>query len=173
MILVSDITQLINEFKRKGIYNQHHLLIGIDGFLGAGKTYLANQLGKVLGLNDIKVIDLDDNKKKYFSRNQGSIINCDFKKLKEDITNFRKKTSVIFSSVCLLQILKKIDVFPNVHVYIKKMAKPVGGASDTWRDEDDCMFMDDIGEWEKHEISRTLKFDSQINTVDGSVKCFV
>lgn len=162
----NNIEQLVAELKNKKLCDKK-ILVGIDGFLGTGKTNLSNTLKTVFGANCINVIDIDDKEKIYYLRNNGSIIkHTDFNKLKNDIINFKRKTSVIFSSICLLKILKTINVPPDIYVYIKRMAKPVGRATDTWQDEYDCTFEDNINSWEDNEITKTLKFDNQTNTVN-------
>lgn len=162
----NEIKRLADELKNRGVCSKN-FLIGIDGFLNAGKTCLAKSLNDVLGGNCINVIDIDDEEKDYYPRNRGSIIKyTNFNKLKMDIIHIQHKTSVIFSSACLLQILKGINTSPDIHIYVKRMAKPVGRAPDTWQDEYDCTFKGDINEWENNEISEALRFDSQTNTVD-------
>ena len=80
-----DIKQLADELKNIGICNKK-FIVGIDGFLEAGKTFLANNLRDILGANYINVIDIDDKERKYYPRNRGSIIKyTDFKKIKGDI----------------------------------------------------------------------------------------
>lgn len=151
----SDIKQLVDELKIREVCSKN-LLIGIDGFLGAGKTYLADNLGKILGVNCANIIDIDDKERNYYPRNNGSIIKyTDFNKLKNDIINIQRKTSVIFSTACLLQILKEINISPDVYIYVKKMAKHIDRAPDTWLDQDNCTFEGDINEWGKQGLSET------------------
>ena len=149
--------QLVDELKNREICSKN-LLIGIDGFLGAGKTYLADDLVEILGTNCVNTIDIDDEEKNYYLQKKRSIIKyTNFDKLKNDIINLQRKTSVIFSSACLLQILKKINISPDIHIYIKKMAKCVGCAPDKWIDEDNCTFEGDINKWGKQGLSERLE----------------
>jgi len=160
----NDVKQLADELMIRKVCSKK-FLIGIDGFLGAGKTRLADNLLKILDTNCVNVIDIDDEEKNYYPRNKGSITkNIDFIKLKNDIINIQ--TSVIFSSTCLMQILEKIGISLDVYVYIKRMAKYYKNAPDIWLDEDDCTFMGDVNEWEEHEISKALKLNNQINPFD-------
>lgn len=57
--------QLVDELKNREICSKN-LLIGIDGFLGAGKTYLADDLVEILGTNCVNTIDIDDEEKNYY-----------------------------------------------------------------------------------------------------------
>lgn len=157
----NNIEQLANELKNRGVCSKN-FIIGIDGFFGAGKTYLADHLAKILGTDNVNIIDIDNKEKSYYPSNSSFAIEyIDFDKLKSDIINIQRKTSIIFSSACLLQILGKIKISPDIYIYVKRMAKCVGRYPETWRDKDVCIFEGDVNEWENNEVSKTLKFDSQ------------
>lgn len=75
--------QLVDELKNREICSKN-LLIGIDGFLGAGKTYLADDLVEILGTNCVNTIDIDDEEKNYYLQKKRSIIKyTNFDKLKK------------------------------------------------------------------------------------------
>lgn len=138
-----NVRQLADELKNRGVCSKN-FLIGIDGFFGAGKTYLAKELGNALNIN---VINID----KYLIKNkEGSVKNIDLEKLKKDIISMGKKGSLIIEGACLLSIFELIDIKYNLLIYIKRI-KRVSSFYSFWRDKDECEYDGDIKEKIKQE----------------------
>jgi hypothetical protein len=139
-----------------------NLIIGVDGFSDSGKTtFVKNFLQKKL---QIETIFLDD----YLIKNKGAyFINLRIDNLKQRVSSLSKsKLPFIIEGVCLLKILKEINITYDVLIYIKRTSKTLCSTPNLWRDEDNCTFAGDIDEWEKHEISQTSKYDSKANLID-------
>lgn len=99
-------------------------LIGIDGFLGAGKTTLAEKLS-----GDIvcRFISLDN----YLNKNKGTYLdNINYRKLSRTVSS--QSGSLIIEGICLLSILKRCSIMPNILIYIKRFDK-----NGIWIDEDE------------------------------------
>jgi hypothetical protein len=153
--------KILKVLKEK-INRKTNLIIGVDGFFGSGKTnFVKNFLQKKL---QIETVFLDDY---LIEKRGGYFINLRIDNLKQHVSSLLKsKLPFIIEGVCLLKILKEINITYDVLIYIKRMSKALGSASNLWCDEDDCTFAGDIDEWEKHEISRTLEYDSKANSID-------
>jgi len=100
--------------------------IGIDGFMGSGKTYLAEQLEENI---NAKRIELDS----YLVRGgkgDGYLNRFDFEKLITDYRNALLGGSVVFiDGICLLDVISKIGINLDRSIYIKKL-----GSNDYWYD---------------------------------------
>lgn len=168
IINFENILQIVEVLKGQDLRNKK-IIIGIDGFAGAGKTTLAKDLRDSLGINSINVIDIDDGE--YYPRGKGGIIEyIDFTKLKKDITN--SQISVCFVSVCLLQIFEKIKIIPDIHIYIKKMAARIGSAPDLWRDENDCTFEAD-NQWAKTLKKEDVQYHQRYKPHEKADYCYL
>jgi len=87
--------------------------IGIDGVPGAGKTTIAEMLARE---NDVTLISFDS----YLDRDKGGFEeNIDFITLKKDIKKAQLKgRKVIIEGNLLINILKKIEIAPQIVMYI-------------------------------------------------------
>ena len=86
------------------------LVVAIDGELGAGKTTLASELSRI---HNYSCIHLDD----FLQQEQGMFVNA------IKLSELRKalhvaKRPLIIEGICLLQILRLLDVSPSVHVFL-------------------------------------------------------
>lgn len=113
------------------------LMIGIDGYDGAGKTTLGNKISKLL---NIEHIDID----KYIIKKGNDFINnINDKKLVEDISSFDRR-KLIVSGICLLKILRRNNINLDILIYVKRY----DSTGTYWQDEEDCMLqgnpMDEI-----------------------------
>ena len=91
------------------------LVIAIDGWPGAGKTFLAETLARAL---EIPTFDLDS----YVLKNQGEYLErIKFDELKESINNAGDQ--FILSGVFILDVFAKIELKANLHIYVKQMSK--------------------------------------------------
>lgn len=85
-------------------------IVSIDGVDGVGKTTLSAKIAKELSLS---IIELDD----FVQENQDGYVNyIDYDRLLKKIVS--NKYSVI-EGICVLQVLNKIKIKPDVRVYIK------------------------------------------------------
>ncbi|MFQ5863424.1 MAG: P-loop NTPase fold protein, partial [Candidatus Brocadiales bacterium] len=119
-------SELMNTLKAKGVMN-NFMVVGLDGVYGAGKTTLAKNLAEKLSS---EIIELD----KFVARGQGGYVEyINYSSLKQAIDGARKQeTSVIVDGVCLLKVLRRIDVKLDILIYVKQM-RPDG----SWLDEDE------------------------------------
>lgn len=109
-------------FAIRGILKRDQFnLIAIDGYCGQGKTFLA---GKLSSNFEIPCIELDTSN--YLHKNNGGYIDwIKYDHLKEELEKLQKgKKSIIVEGICVLDILKKINFTPSIHIYIKKL---IGG----------------------------------------------
>ena len=84
--------------------------VSVDGVDGVGKTTLSTKIAQELCLSNI---ELDD----FVQKNQGGYINhIDYDRLLKKI-NANKP--VVVEGICVLQILQRIQIRPNVRIYIK------------------------------------------------------
>lgn len=155
-----NIEDITFELKKIGVCNKKQI-VGVDGFLGAGKTCLADNIKNNFNNNSIAILDIDDKKKNYYKHNKGSVLKyTNFDKIKKDIMNC--KTSIFIVSICLFQIFEKININPDLSIYVKRMAKRVGKAPDSWLDENDCTYKNDVDKWVSNEKS---SYGAQLNKI--------
>jgi len=127
---INEIVELING----GTYQ----LICIDGVDGAGKSTLAKNLSESLGVN---CITLDD----YVENEKGSYVEfLDLDRLNEALSYPLKP--IIIDGICLLDVLSRIGISPDLLVYVKRMS-----SYGSWRDEDVCEITEDIEEFIRKE----------------------
>ncbi|MFP3984343.1 MAG: NB-ARC domain-containing protein [Desulfurivibrionaceae bacterium] len=87
-------------------------IVSIDGVDGVGKTTLSAKIAKELCLS---TIELDD----FVQENKGGYVNyIDYDRLLDKIIS--NKFAVI-EGICVLQVLNKIQIQPDVSVYIKEI----------------------------------------------------
>ncbi len=84
-------------------------LIAIDGYHGVGKSTVAREVATRL---DLPCVHLDD----FLLRNRGSFLKC----LKyEELSSSLHSRPLVVEGVCLLAVLDRIGVIPNVVVYVR------------------------------------------------------
>lgn len=104
-------------------------IIGIDGFMTAGKTTLAKCLSKLL---DADIVSTDDHGKPKRNDN-GYVERLDLTRIKNSVEkSIRAGRRVILEGVCLRLVIadSAISTDSTVHVYVKKISKN----SDIWYD---------------------------------------
>jgi hypothetical protein len=84
-------------------------LIAIDGYPGAGKSTVAREVAARLG---VQCVHLDD----FLLRNRGSFLKC--LKYAELAASLHSRPLVV-EGVCLLAVLDRIGVIPDVVVYVR------------------------------------------------------
>jgi hypothetical protein len=94
------------------------LRIVIDGDPGAGKTTLAKEMASDLSARRISIDD-------YWAGNGDAyLLQLNFDALRNDILNGDSKT--IIEGICVLQVMTKIEVGHDFHVFIKRLNGFVG-----------------------------------------------
>ena len=109
MKVTSDILDIIKEVKRKNAR-----LIIVDGVNGSGKSTLAGEIAKKLGLLHINLDDYIEKNRGYFAK----YIKYDL--LKNEIDN--TISPFIIEGVCVLNILKNLNIKHDFLIYIKRMS---------------------------------------------------
>lgn len=123
MKVFSDV-QALADYLQTRRQNKKLLNIGIDGKDGVGKTKLASELSRYIG---IKVISLDD----YIEKNQDRYVSA--LKLNKLSMAFKNVQGIIaIEGVCLLAATKHLGIELDEHIYIKRMNHGL------WADEDVC-----------------------------------
>lgn len=124
--------------------NEEYLIIAVDGYDGSGKTYLSKTIYNKF--KDFAWIDFDDYRK---NKKANYIESLNIPLIKSKIFNQKK---IIFSGICMLQILEKIKINNFIHIYIKKYNE-FG-----WADKDDCCFLGKIEDYIKKEVNDMNNF---------------
>jgi MoxR-like ATPase len=90
-------------------------LVTFDGCDGAGKTYLARQIGQAL---DLPPIDLDT----YLEKDQGEFVGAlRMDELKRDIEEALGRSPVVLvSGICMRRVLEEIDRRAALTVYVQR-----------------------------------------------------
>lgn len=94
-------------------------LVGIDGFMGSGKTKLAFALAESLGGIRVSLdayIDRDVSAEDYAEKIMGPYLSSDLGKLKGAFQ------FVIVEGICLLQVLATVSLVPASLVYVKRIS---------------------------------------------------
>lgn len=118
-------------------------IIGIDGADGSGKTTLSKEIGQHLGL---PILNLDD----YLIRSQGSYVDhLKYNELLEFIEI--NKNTLIIEGLCLIDVLKRIDLQLDCFIYVKLMNN-IG----EWLDEEECDIKGSVNEMIQ-ELGRRVK----------------
>lgn len=101
---------------------ENYKVIGLDGTNGARKTTIASALAIEL---DLPLISLDD----YLEKNQGSFIeHIKYEDLSQET---QAEQRFIIEGVCLLEVLVKVNVQPDILLYVKRYQLEL------WADEQD------------------------------------
>jgi broad-specificity NMP kinase len=120
-VVVKDVTGVLKaiETQRTGSVR----VIAVDGFPGSGKSTLGAQVAAAL---DAQVVDFDD----FLIRDQGEFISA--LKLTDLATAMDADQGlVVASGVCMLLVLLRLQIKPDLLVYVKRMA--IWG----WADQDE------------------------------------
>lgn len=124
MKAMTTIEELVDEVSprlRKGDVR----FIGIDGKDGSGKSYLARLLSDKATL---ALISLDN----YVEKKKGEYVaHLDFSAIKERLESL--SSPVIIEGVCLLDVLERLGVELDIHIYVKRMS-----SYGDWRDDEEC-----------------------------------
>ena len=124
MVTTKSVDELLDRIA-SDVRNRSARYIGIDGKDGSGKTTLAKEISKRLG---IEAVCLDD----YVDKEKGGYV--DF--LDIDVLRGALKAKgipLIIEGVCLLAAAKRMGVKIDVHIYVKRMS-----AYGIWYDEEEC-----------------------------------
>ena len=97
-------------------------LIGIEGFCGAGKSRLASDLVVECGC---VTIDTDA-----FVRTKGGDLHyverLALPEILDTIKKYRQNPTlrIVIHGICLREILSKLDIEPDVYIYVKRLSQP-------------------------------------------------
>lgn len=119
--------QLILKLEKKS------MIVGIDGWAGIGKTFVADKLAKTIRAN---VFHFDD----YLAEKKGGYVSfIDVVRLGKDIENLQQegKPSLV-EGVCLLAVLQRMKLKVDLLVYIKEVT-----TLGLWNQRDWCEPNDD------------------------------
>ncbi|UIN54160.1 hypothetical protein [Pseudomonas kribbensis] len=95
--------------------------IGVDGKDGSGKSTLARQLSVAL---ELPCVSLDS----FLKKDRGGYVKyIDYRKLEADLEEFK---GYIVEGVCLHQVLRRVEVSPELNIYVRRVKHGV------WLDED-------------------------------------
>jgi hypothetical protein len=98
-------------------------VVAIDGVDGSGKSYLRAQLAACI--EGSTEVDLDD----HLVRNQKKFVGA--LRLDDLAANLPRQGFVLISGVCMRDVLQRIGLSADVHIYVKRMARW------GWADEDE------------------------------------
>jgi len=144
MTEVDDFDQLVAHLRTR-LEEADRLVVGVDGACGAGKTTLADGLGKALGAEVIHVDDhLDKGKAAYRQAVRYRHLGRDIEKLS------RQVQVLIVEGMCLLEVLEEAGIRADVYVYVQRLRR-----DGSWADELVC--------------DATLDHDWMVKLVDDSV----
>lgn len=114
--VISDVDELIS--KLRSVWNAgESVIIAIDGMYGSGKSGLARELFYRIRDRHVRLIYIDD----YLKEQVGEYRNyIDYQRLKEDILRLARisKPLLIVDGILALEVLKKTDVTPTLHIYV-------------------------------------------------------
>ena len=130
--------------------NGAHLIVGIDGAGGVGKSTLAKRLAEEF---DGRLVSLDD----YLDDHKGTYIpHLNYQRLKNDIYVLLSQDTPVLAieGLCLLAALEQVGTNPDILVYIKCLDQ-----DGEWYDEAICN--------ENRELNEVLDYLSKYETLPG------
>lgn len=103
----------------KDIESNRLQLVSVDGKCGSGKSALADYIIKDTGFIHI---DLDDDK--YLHQNKcGYVEFIKYEILENDLIRLKNsKKVIIVNGICILKILDKIKIQPELKIYVKRLS---------------------------------------------------
>jgi uridine kinase len=113
MTIVRDFEKLRN-FVAKINLKSSAKLISVDGFSGAGKGMVSTYLNDILS---IPVIYIDD----FFPRDGKFLESFKFENFSAAITKLNQNSSVIVDGIMVQDILARLNIKPDLLVYVKRM----------------------------------------------------
>ena len=135
---------------RHELSSRAHLIVGIDGAPGVGKSTLAKQLTEEFdGLS----VSLDD----YLDAHKGTYLpHLDFQRLKKDIHAHLDQDAPLLTieGLCLPAVLDKVGTNPNILVYIKCLDN-----DGEWHDQAICD--------ENRDLTQILRYIKKYETLIG------
>ena len=107
--LVQDLTRSLAERSAR--------IVTVDGWQGSGKTTLAKNLASSLGLSRY---ELDD----FLQEHRGGFLEyLDYLQLTAALTEaFKKSRPILLDGICVLEVLQRIGLRPDVKVYVRKIS---------------------------------------------------
>lgn len=96
--------------------------VALDGAHGSGKSFLARELGALLGR---QVVHLDD----FLDRNKGAYV--EYLDLPRLSAKLRELPAAIVEGICALQVFERLGIEPDAFVYVKR------SAHGEWLDQND------------------------------------
>ena len=114
MKVLRNVDDLVAELEK--CLTQGHVVISVDGTDGSGKTRLATALSSALGAENIELDRL-------LERNKGGFLDyLDYGELQQKIRNASVSSRrTVVEGVCVQKVLNKINVKPDVRVYVKRL----------------------------------------------------
>jgi len=136
----------------KIIRDGNYKIVGIDGKDGAGKSTIARKVSSEL---KIRHINLDD----YVEKHSGTYVpNIKNEELLAAINS--SNNPLIIEGVCLLAIMEKFNLKPDLSVYVKKMDR-----YGFWHDRDECDLEEDVDDFilkEKKCLRSFAEFEARL-----------
>ncbi|MBI1928061.1 hypothetical protein HYR99_27935 [Candidatus Poribacteria bacterium] len=111
--VVSDVPQLTDWLRERSV-DQQPSIIGVDGTTGCGKTTIARQIAQTLNLEHV---ELDSVLEKHQGGYADYINYHELRRLIDRAAQFPR--SIVVEGICLLKILDRIQVTPDILIYIK------------------------------------------------------
>lgn len=100
-------------------------IVGVDGHLGSGKSYLARQLASLIDGTHIEV-------DRYLAPQQGAYLPfLNLEELRQAVLAEGARQPVIVDGICLQEVFDLLGLRPDLTVYVRRIS-PAG----LWHDED-------------------------------------
>lgn len=144
----TDVNELVKHIRARG-----YRRIGVDGLDGVGKSTLAVELARAIGMRHL---NLDD----YLIKKQGGFLtHLRYDELKHELCHL---DGFVVDGVCLLAVLEQIATAVDCLVYVKRMCHGI------WADEHECDLDEDVEEFldkEKETVRLIERSESAPNTL--------
>jgi hypothetical protein len=128
-------------------------VVAIDGCDGSGKSTLARYLATQL---ERPLFELDT----YLDKNLGLYVSAiKFDDLKRDIGKF---SDMIIEGVCLMEVLRRLDITPDLTIYVKRMHLGV------WAEEDDYTLEPDEIDIKLANVKESIRMMEDIGKPPGA-----